>query len=42
MAARAAGDRAVARRQLNRTLELNPSFSPVEASRARRALAALD
>jgi tetratricopeptide (TPR) repeat protein len=42
MAARAAGDRAVARRQLNRTLELNPSFSPVEAPRARRALAALD
>ncbi len=41
MAARALGQRALARRELRRALSLNPSFSPFHAQRARRALADL-
>jgi hypothetical protein len=41
MAARAAGDRADARRWLGAALRENPRFSPLHAPRARRALEAL-
>ncbi len=42
MAARAAGEPALARRELRRALSLNPAFSPWHAARARRALRALE
>ena len=41
MSARAAGDRAAARRYLRVALADNPRFSPLYAPRARRALEAL-
>ena len=41
MAAKALGQRGTAARELRRTLSLNPSFSPLHARRARRALAHL-
>jgi tetratricopeptide (TPR) repeat protein len=41
MAARAAGERELARRYLRRALALNPAFSPLDAQRARTALQGL-
>jgi hypothetical protein len=41
MAARAAGDRSLARRWLTRALATNPRFSPLYAPRAARALKGL-
>ncbi len=41
MAARGAGRAGLARRELRRALALNPSFSPLHAARARRALESL-
>ena len=41
MAAKALGQRGTAARELRRTLSLNPSFSPLHARHARRALAHL-
>ncbi|MDQ6929776.1 MAG: tetratricopeptide repeat protein [Candidatus Eremiobacteraeota bacterium] len=41
MIARAAGDRTTARNDLQRALELNPVFDPLQAIKARAALAAL-
>jgi Tfp pilus assembly protein PilF len=38
MIAKAAGDRAGAREQLERALELSPEFDPLQAREARRAL----
>jgi tetratricopeptide (TPR) repeat protein len=38
MAAKQAGEARIARRELRRALRLNPSFSPLHAQRARRAL----
>jgi tetratricopeptide (TPR) repeat protein len=42
LAARAAGEPAAARAYLSRALALNPRFSPLHASAARRALASLE
>jgi tetratricopeptide (TPR) repeat protein len=41
VAAKAAGERELARRHLNAALRLNPAFSPIEGPKARRALRVL-